>query len=271
MKIIFLFALISIPAPLIALLLLGSVGFVVTLALFILLSYVLYNYSGKILLKWYKAKKVGSLEKLAEKAGVAAPDMYMFDHHLPMIFTAGTKGKFDIAVSSGAMGLFDASELEVMLAREIGHILNNDVPMNTIVALFAGSLASVSTFALWGALLGGFGQDYDPAPRFIRFLGMGLVAVPSALIAQLALSPSREMMADAVSVELTKEPKLLADTLEYMQKYVGHYPMSLNPGHAHLFPLNLLSMEEFYDMHLSLFNTHPDVGIRVKQIMGKVN
>jgi len=255
----------------VAFLFLGPIGFGSVFLPFVLLSYGLYRYSGKILLKWYKAEKVGTLENLAKKAGVPSPDMHMFNHQHPIIFTVGSRGKFDIAVSSGAMGLFDASELEVMLAREFGHILNDDVPMNTIVALFAGSLASVSTLALWGALLGGFGQDFDPAPRFIRFLGMGLVAVPSSLIAQLTLSPSRELLADAASVEFTNEPQLLAETLEHVQEYVSHYPIPLNPGHVHMFPLNLLSLEEFYDIHLSLFNTHPDMDIRVRNILGKVN
>lgn len=156
-----------------AFLFLGPIGFGSVLLLFILLSYGLYRYSGKILLKWYKAEKVGTLENLAKKAGVPSLDMYMFNHHHPIIFTVGTRGNFDIAVSSGAMGLFDASELEVMLAREFGHVLNDDVPMNTIVALFAGSLASVSTLALWGALLGGFGQDFDQHRDLFDFLAWG--------------------------------------------------------------------------------------------------
>lgn len=223
------------------------------------------------MLKWYKAENVGTLSNLAEKAGISPPEMYMINHHLPIIFTVGTRGKYEIAISSGAMGLFDTSELEVMLAREIGHIINDDVPMNTIVALFSGSLASVSTLALWGALLGGFGQDYDPAPRFIRFLAMGLVAVPSALIAQLALSPSRELMADAASVELTNEPQLLAETLDHVNEYVEHYPAPVSPGHVHMFPLNTLEINELYEIHNSLYNTHPNMDERIKTIQGKVN
>lgn len=206
------------------------------------------------------------MENLSKKAEISTPDMYLFDYPLPLIFTVGTSGKYDIALSCEAMDLFDKSELETMLAREIGHIRNGDVPLNTVVALFAGTVTAVSTLALWGAMLMGFGQNHDPAPRFIRFLSMGVVTPPAALITQLLVACSRERAADETAVELTGNSQMLVESLERLKHQIDLNPVGVNPGHAHMFPLNVLHVTELYDIHLLLFNTHPSLESRFNRL-----
>ncbi|MEA1985440.1 MAG: M48 family metalloprotease [Euryarchaeota archaeon] len=266
-KIISLFALPAIPVLAVAWFFGGTPVMIGVAVLFVLISYTLYRLSGRILLRWYHARKIGSVDNLASRAGVAAPDLYMFESSLPAIFTVGTGGQFTILVSTSAMGLFDESELGVMLAREIGHIQNGDVPLNTIVALFAGTIAAFSTAALWGSLLTGFGQDYDPAPRFIRFLAMGLVAPPAALLVQLSVARSREHAADDAALELTGKPRQLVECLARLKHHIDLYPAGANPGHAHMFPVNVLRITEWYDTHLSLFDTHPNLESRVDRLL----
>jgi len=168
------------------------------------------------------------------------------------------------------MDFFDSDELEVLFAHEIGHIKNGDVPLSTVTALFAGTLASFSTAALWGSLLTGFGQEYDPAPRLIRFLAMGLVGPPAALLVQFSTSRAREYAADEVSTILTDNSQLLVETLERIERYVQLQHLGeINPGHAHMFPVNLLKVEESYDLHLSMFDTHPDIQSRENNLSWK--
>ncbi len=265
-KIIFLFVLFSIPVPAIVFLIFGDIAGGISLLVFLFLSYILYRYSGKILLRWYRAEKVASLENISKKAEISPPDMYLFDHPLPLIFTVGTGGRYAVALSSEAMDMFDKSELEILFAHEIGHIKNGDVQLNTLVALFAGSFAAVSTLALWGALFMGFGQNYDPAPRFIRFFSMGLVAPPAALVAQLLVACSREHVADETAVELTGNSQMLVESLERLKHQVDLNQVGVNPGHAHMFPLNVLHVTELYDIHLLLFNTHPSLESRSNRL-----
>ncbi|MCD4703382.1 MAG: M48 family metalloprotease [Methanosarcinaceae archaeon] len=270
-KIIPLFALPAIPILAIAWFLGGTPALAGALVMFALISYTLYRFSGRILIKWYHARKIGSVDNLASKAGVTAPDMYMFESSLPSIFTVGTNGQYTIVLSTGAMGLFDESGLGAMLAREIGHIRNGDVPLNTIVALFAGTIAAFSTAALWGSLLTGFGQDHDPAPRFIRFLAMGLAAPPAALLVQLLVARSREYAADDVALELTGKPRQLVECLARLKHHIDMSPAGANPGHVHMFPINVLRVTEWYDTHLSLFDTHPNLEGRVDRLMEGIN
>ena len=244
----------------------------VVLAVMLILSYIIYRSSGKILLRWYNARKTGDFESIelnsilgtiSNLAQVLEPDLYVFESQIPAMFTVGTGNKASIAVSTRALDFFDRAELEVLFAHEMGHIKNGDVPLSTVTALFAGTLASFSTAALWGSLLTGFGQEYDPAPRLIRFLAMGLVAPPAALLVQLSVSHAREYAADEVSVVLTSKPHLLVETLERIERYIQLQHLGeINPGHAHMFPVNLLKVEESYDLHLSMFDTHPDLQSR---------
>ena len=251
----------------------------VVLAVILILSFVIYKFSGKILLRWYNARKIGDFESielnsilgtLSNMAQVAEPSLYVFESQVPAMFTVGIGSHASVAVSTKALDIFDRSELEVLLAHEVGHIKNGDVPLSTVTALFAGTLTSFSTVALWGLLLIGFGQSSDPAPRLIRFLAMGLVAPPAALLVQLSVSHAREYAADEVSIVLTDKPHLLVETLERIERYIQlQHPEEINPGHAHMFPVNLLKVEDTYDLHLSMFGTHPDIQSRENNLSWK--
>lgn len=279
LKIALFFAVPSIPFVLIA----GIFGGVpiagIVMAVMLILSFVIYKFSSKILLRWYNARKIGDfesielnsiLETLSNLVQVTEPDLCVFESQIPAMFTVGTGNKASIAVSTKALDIFDQAEIEVLLAHEIGHIKNGDVPLSTITALFAGTLASFSTAALWGSLLTGFGQEYDPAPRLIRFLAMGLVGPPAALLVHLSTSRAREYAADEVSTVLTDKPQLLVETLERIERYVQLQHLGeINPGHAHMFPVNLLKVEESYDLHLSMFDTHPDIQSRENNLSWK--
>lgn len=279
LKIALFFVVPSIPFVLIA----GIFGGIpiagIVLVVMLILSYFINRFSGKILLRWYGARKVDTSESfelnsilgtLSNLAQVTEPNLYVFESQIPAMFTVGTGSRASVAVSTKAMDFFDSDELEVLFAHEIGHIKNGDVPLSTVTALFAGTLASFSTAALWGSLLTGFGQEYDPAPRLIRFLAMGLVGPPAALLVQFSTSRAREYAADEVSTILTDNSQLLVETLERIERYVQLQHLGeINPGHAHMFPVNLLKVEESYDLHLSMFDTHPDIQSRENNLSWK--
>ncbi|MBN2488412.1 MAG: M48 family metalloprotease [Methanosarcinaceae archaeon] len=271
------FVLPSIPVVIIGAYLWDAAGAAVAGVVMLVLSMLIYRFSVNVILKWYGSHKVDSsdsvelhaiLDRLSGKAQVPVPDIYVFKSPLPVTFTAGSGKRTSVVLSSETLDMLDRSELEVILAHEIGHIKNGDVPLSTVTALFAGLLASFSTAALWASLLTGFGQEYDPAPRLIRFLAMGLVAPPAAFLVQLAIPKAREYAADEAGVHLTEKPHLLAKTLERIERYAQLQPAEeFNPGHVHMFVTNPLRVEETYDVHYSLFDTHPDIKDRVNNIM----
>lgn len=275
-KIFFLFTLPSLIVVAISWFLGGNNGLIGSLVAVFLLSLIIYFLSGRILLRWYHSKKAQSseydkihsiLRNLADKAEVVVPDLYVFDSDLPLLFTVGTR-RNSVAISSKAIEIFDAEELEALLAREIGHIKNDAVSLNTIVALFAGTISAFSTLALWGALLGGFGQEYDPAPKLIRLFAMGIAAPPAALIVQLNTPRGNEGLADAVAMDITKNSKTLETALSRLETFINDLEnVRLNPGHSHLFPVNPLKVRDIFNVHLSMFNTHLDLDTRKQNIL----
>ncbi|MBP2029459.1 Zn-dependent protease with chaperone function [Methanohalophilus levihalophilus] len=275
-KIFFLFALPSLVVVAISWFLGGNNGLIGSLIAVFLLSLIFYFLGARVLLRWYHSKKVQSTEydeirsilrNLADMAGVNEPDLYVFDSDLPLLFTVGTRKK-NVSISSSAIEVFDSEELEVLLAREIGHIKNDAVSLNTIVALFAGIISAFSTLALWGALLGGFGQDYDPAPKLIRLIAMGIAAPPAALLVQLGTPREAESLADNVAMDMTKNPNALGAALSKVESFVDDLEnVRLNPGHSHLFSVNPLKVRDIFNVHLSMFNTHLDLDTRKQNIL----
>lgn len=231
------------------------------------ISYGLYRSSGRILLKWYNARKVGSLKDIYKKVGISQPYIYTFNSATPLIFSVGASGEYEILVSTGAMEMFNVSELETLLAREVGHIKNGDVYLNTTVALIAGSMIALSNVAFWISLLIGSGKENDPLPRVIRLIVMGIVAPPAALLVKLLISPSREYAADGMVEKLTGRSRMLPELLERIDNYMNLHPRQINPGHVHMFPLNTLRIRDLYDTHFSLFDSHPHLESRTNRLL----
>jgi len=228
--------------------------------------------SPELLLRWYGARKLSGdsydyiyshLSELSTKLNVPCPVPCMFDSAAPITLTVGTDKKHYLLVSGSAMDMLDRDELRSLLTLEIAKISKRTVAVNTIVALFAGAIASLSTVALWIAMLTGFGQENDPSPRFISFLVMGMVSLPSALLVHLfSVDSTRE--ADCLAAEAMEDAGILAKALERSGTFIKlHVTGGLNPGHAHLFSVNPLKTNTLFDVYSSMFLTKPAVEQRV--------
>ena len=263
-----------------------SGGFTIEIILFIaivaILGFLLYAYiyfsSSKWVLKWYGAKKVQKSEKpllysiledLASRTGVQPPEIYSFESSLPSMFTVGHASKSSLAISTSMLEMFGELELEALMAHEIGHIKNKDVGKNTFTAFLAGTIMSFPNFAMWCSMLTGFGQPEDPAPRFIRYIATAIAVPPAALLIHLKNPAKRELKADEVAVELTKNPQVLAKTLDYLENYIPLQPVStrFNPGHFHLFSTHTQQVRGYLSIFISMFDTHPETEDRVARIL----
>jgi heat shock protein HtpX len=164
------------------------------------------------------------------------------------------------------MELLNENELDSVVAREIARISEGNIAQNTFVAMLAGVIASFTTVALWGSMLSGFGQEDDPVPRFIRFMTMGLVMLPAALLVYLGSSDS-VLSADSKAVDMLVKKDYLVSALKRINTEIRlHSVEYFNPGHAQLFAVNPVKVTSLYDIHLSLFVAKPDMMQRLKAL-----
>jgi heat shock protein HtpX len=254
--------------------------------LLLLLALFFFFFSDKILLRWYHAKEVKDensplyeiVSALATKAGIPTPRIFIVDSAMPNAFATGRNAEHaSIVVTNALTELLDKEEIEAVLAHELMHVKNGDTLIGTVVAVLSGILTALATFALWGSIFTGFGQEDDPAPNIIKFFVTSLVAPIAAVIIQLALSHSREYVADEQSVSMHGNPPKLVSALEKLEKKLKSGTFKVNPSHVHMFIMSPLHVHDdvftLLDIHLptynSLFNTHPATHERVERLLKK--
>jgi heat shock protein HtpX len=259
---------------------------IITMFVFVfllVLALYFYFFSDKILLRWYHAKEVrddnSSLSEmvrtLATKAGIPTPRIFIVDSAMANAFATGRNAEHaSIVVTNALMVLLDKEEIEAVLAHELAHVKNGDTLLGTVVAVLSGMLTALATFAFWGSIFTGFGQEDDPAPNIIKFFVTSLVAPIAAVIIQLTLSQSREYVADEQSVSMHRKPSKLISALEKLEKRLKSDAFKVNPSHVHMFIMSPLHIHDdvftLLDIHLPtynlLFNTHPATHERVKRL-----
>ena len=264
---------------------------IITLSVFVVLlvlALYFYFFSAKILLRWYHAKDVRDknlpllyeiVHRLATKADIPAPRIFIVDSGMPNAFAVGRDAEHaSIVVTNALIELLDEGEIEAVLAHELTHVKNGDTLIGTEVAVLSGILTALATFAFWGSIFTGFGQEDDQAPNIIKFFVASLVAPIAAVIIQLALSPSREYVADEQSVHMYGNTPKLISALEKLEKRLKSDTFKVNPSHVHMFIMSPLHVHEdvftLLDIHLPtynlLFNTHPATHERVERLK-KIN
>lgn len=207
------------------------------------------------------------VENLAITAGLPMPKLYLIEDHAPNAFATGRNPQHaSVAVTSGLLALLDRQELEGVIAHELSHIGNADILVMTIVIILVGSVMMLSDMMLRMSLRRG-DRDRDSNQSTLVLFIIGLVlAVLSPLLAQLiklAVSRSREYLADASGALLTRYPEGLARALTKIS--VSAQPMQrANGATAHLFIANpFAGSKQFLS---GLFSTHPPIEERIKRL-----
>lgn len=148
----------------------------------------------------------------------------------------------------------------------MARISEGDISCETFIAFIAGIVASFSTIAMWMSILGGFGQEEDSAPKFIRFIVMGLVMLPTSLIVYLG-SVDSILYLDIMAAKILERKEYLISALNRIYNDINlNSTEYFNPGHVHLFAMNPIKVNSLYDIHLSLFEAKPDYSQRLEAI-----
>lgn len=246
----------------------GIKGMTFMLLVSIGMNFFAYWNSDKMVLAHYNAQQVdertapelyGIVAKLANKANLPMPKVYIIDSPIPNAFATGRDPEHAaVAVNSSLVDLLSRDEIEGVLAHELSHVKNRDILVSTIAATMAGA---ISTIAQWGMFLGG-GRDEDGESRNpIASILVMLLAPLAAMLIQMAVSRSREYMADKSGGEICGNPDALADALLKLEAYSRRGVMpAATEATAHMFIVNPFTAADVQKM----FSTHPSTEERVR-------
>jgi heat shock protein HtpX len=251
----------------------GRGGVFIAFIFAIILNFGSYWFSDKIVLKMYHAQEVSEssapglfsiVRNLALKAQLPMPRLYIIPEKAPNAFATGRNEKHAVvAVTEGIMKILNKEELEGVIAHEISHIKNRDMLIGSIAATLAGAIVMLAHMAQWAAIFGGVrSDDEDSGGGIIGLIAMAIIAPIAAALIQMAISRSREYLADASGAGITKNPYGLAGALAKLSKASQIIPMDANPSTAHLFIVNPLSGR----MLMNLFSTHPPLEDRIARL-----
>jgi len=250
----------------------GTQGMMIAFLFALLMNFGAYWFSDKIVLSMYRARQVteaeapelvGLVRSLSQRARLPMPKVWIVPSPAPNAFATGRNPEHAaVAVTEGLLQIMNRDQLEGVLAHELGHITNRDTLISAVAATLAGVIMMLANMARWAAFFGGGRDDEDRGGGVVGLLVMAILAPIAALLIQMAISRTREFVADATAAHLTKKPLALASALERLQMAAERIPLDANPATSHLFIVNPLSGRSL----LRLFSTHPSVEERVKRL-----
>lgn len=276
MKTFFLMALLTVLVVFVGNLLGGEGGMMMAFAFAVVMNFGTYWFSDKIVLRMYRAQELTPAdnpqlfqmtEELAGRAGLPMPKLYMIPSDQPNAFATGRNPEHGaVAVTQGIVRTLSSDELRGVIAHELAHIKHRDILIGTVAATFAGALSMLAHMAQWAMIFGGGrGSDRDGGNP-IGAIAMIILAPIAALLIQMAISRSREYLADEGAAKMTGNPLSLANALRKLQMRSQQIPMEANPATAHMFIVNPLRGGGL----ANLFSTHPPMEERVARLEAMV-
>ncbi len=251
----------------------GRHGMVLALGIALVMNFFAYWNSDKMALAMNRAREVSEAEapelhqivaRLARRAGLPKPRVYIVDNPTPNAFATGRNPEHAaVAVTTGIMQVLNREELEGVLGHELGHIKNRDILISSIAAVMAGAISYLATMAQWAMIFGGGRSDDEGGGNPIAMLLMMIVAPLAASLIQMAISRSREYIADRTGAEICGHPKALASALQKLATYNKQRPMQVNPAAAQMYIVNPLRGGAI----AGLFSTHPPMEERIRRLL----
>lgn len=254
-------------------LLAGQAGMTIALILALAMNMAAYWFSDRLALAMNGARPLPESEapwvhaivaRLAARAGLPKPRVYITPQEAPNAFATGRNPSHAaVAVTRGILRLLSPEELEGVLGHEMAHIRNRDILISSVAAVMAGAISYLANMAQWALIFGGLGSDDDDSPGgVIGMVIMMIVAPLAAMLIQMAISRSREYLADEVGARISGRPLALANALRRLQEWNMRIPMEVNPAAAQMFIVNPLSGQTL----ARLFSTHPPIEERIRRL-----
>jgi len=241
----------------------GSGGALIALVIAAGMNLFTYWNADKIVLRMHNAREVdthsapefhGMVARLAERAGLPLPKVYIVEDESPNAFATGRNPEnAAVAATTGLLQRLSPDEVEAVMAHELGHVRNRDTLIMTMVATIAGAISMIANFGLF---FGG-GQSRNP----IAAIAAMFMAPFAAMIVQMAISRTREYGADRAGADISGNPRALASALAKIAMPAAQRPTEAtmrNPAAAQLYIVPTAVR--------SLFSTHPDTRERIARL-----
>ena len=249
----------------------GFEGLLIAFILAIAVNLFAWYNSDKMVLRMYGAKEVPRGHPLYEmvadlslNAQLPVPKVYEIQSDQPNAFATGRNPEnAAVAATTGLLERLNQKEIAAVMAHELAHIKNRDTTIMVVAATFAGAISMLANFAMF------FGGRRNNNMGFIGLIAMMILAPLAASLIQMAISRSREYIADRVGAEICGNPLWLASALKSIQGFaskIDNHGAERNPSTAHMFIINPLHAHA----HDKLFSTHPSTANRITALEAMV-
>lgn len=254
----------------------GKTGLQLALILAFAMNVISYFFSDKIVLSLYNARPLDEkqyawiheiVEDLAQAMKIPKPKLWIIHTGMANAFATGRSPEHaSVAVTTGILSILDRDELRGVLAHELSHVKNRDILVSTIAATIATAIGYMANMmqhiAFWSSVRNDERKNGNPIAMFIVALLMPLAAT----LIQLAISRSREYLADETGAHACHDPLSLASALEKLHNYVPHAHMDSNDTQrastAPLFIVHPFTTDSW----IALFSTHPPMHKRIERL-----
>ncbi len=261
-------------------LLAGKEGMIIAFVVALAMNFFAYFFSDKMALAMYGAREIPyeeapwlhqMVEELARKAGIPKPKIYLAPILVPNAFATGRDPNHAaVAVTSGILQILNKDELKGVLAHELGHIKNRDILISSIAATIGGAISMLANMAFYSSLFGGKDEEGNTnlIATIIGSIILFIVAPLAATLIQMAISRSREFIADETGAKISGCPLCLANALRKLEEMAQNPDIqhlaseNVNPGTAHMMIVNPLKA----DTIMKLFSTHPPTEERIRRL-----
>jgi heat shock protein HtpX len=251
----------------------GRQGLYIGLGLAFAMNFAGYFFSDKIALASYSARPVTETENsevyrrvapivrnLCNRMGLPMPKLWLIPQDSPNAFATGRNpAHASVAFTSGILQLMSDTEIEGVVAHELGHVLHRDILISSVAAMLAAAITMLARMAFF---FGGSRDDDNRGGGMFGALFMMILAPIAAMLIQMAISRSREYDADAASAKYVGSPYPLIGGLQKLETWSKRIPMDASPATAHMFIIKPFTGQSM----MRLFSTHPATADRIARL-----
>ncbi|MBP1678558.1 MAG: Heat shock protein, Metallo peptidase, family [Bacteroidetes bacterium] len=254
----------------------GEGGMIMAFVLAAVMNFGTYWFSDKLVLRMYNAQQVTQadapelynlVQELSGRANLPMPKVYVIPGDQPNAFATGRNPQnAAVAVTQGIMRTLSRDELRGVIGHELAHVKHRDILVGTVAATMAGAISMIANMAQWAMIFGGGRSSDDEGGNPIAGLAMMIVAPIAAMMVQMAISRSREFLADEGGAQIAGNPLSLSSALRKLDAKAHEIPMHASPATAHMFIVSPLTGGGL----MKLFSTHPPMEERIARLEAMV-